>query len=151
MKLFLRGIAVAGMLFLAACSEQGAQSDEVAFLDVAMTVSPEAVEPEESVLFEAMVTYGNKPVIDADEVKFEIWHAENGDNREVIEVEHAGDGLYTLEKSFVEEGTYYVYAHVTAEGMHAMPKKEFVIGKPSENNAEEHSSSTIMDEDSSEQ
>ena len=30
------------------------------------------------------------------------------------------------------EGTYYIYAHVTAEKMHNMPKKEFVIGQPSE-------------------
>ena len=40
--------------------------------------------------------------------------------------------MYALEKSFSIEGTYYIYAHVTAENMHNMPKKEFVIGQPSE-------------------
>ena len=149
MKYFSRGLAVVSVLFLAACGGQGAHSDEVAFLDVALSLKPEAVQIEEPVLFEATVLYGDEPVTDADEVKFEIWHAENEGNREVVEVEHSGDGLYKLEKSFTEEGTYYVYAHVTAESMHSMPKKEFTVGEPSVIKDNENSSSSIMEEDSS--
>lgn len=149
-KHFLWGFVFVTALFLSACSNR-AESDEVAFLDVELTVPSEVVQLEETVLFEALVTYGGKSVTDADEVKFEIWHAENEENREVIEVEHAGDGLYSLEKQFSEEGTYYVYAHVTAEEMHSMPKKEFVIGEPSPVEKEESSSSSIMEDDSEEQ
>ena len=149
MKHFLWIVAVTA-LFMTACSNP-AESDEFAFLDVELTVPSEVAQLEETVLFEALVTYGGKSVKDADEVKFEIWHAENEEIREVIEVEHASDGLYTLEKQFSVEGTYYVYAHVTAEGMHSMPKKEFVIGEPSVAESEENSSSSIMEDDSEEQ
>ena len=148
MKHYLWGLVIAA-LFLTACSDSAA-SDELAFLEVELTVPSESAQLKETVLLEALVTYGGKNVTDADEVKFEIWHAENEDNREVIEVKHAGDGLYTLEKQFSEEGTYYVYAHVTAEGMHSMPKKEFVIGEPSATETQGNSSSSIMEEDSEE-
>ncbi len=150
MKHFLWGIVAVAGLLLTACSDN-VESDEIAFLDVELTVVSEGVELGEAVLFEALVTYGGKTVTDAEEVKFEIWHAENEENREVIEVEHAGDGIYMLEKQFTEEGTYYVYAHVSAEGMHSMPKKEFVIGEPSAATTQENSSSTFMEDDSQDQ
>jgi len=49
-----------------------------------------------------------------------------------FEPKNKGNGVYVLERGFSIEGTYYIYAHVTAEKMHNMPKKEFVIGQPSE-------------------
>lgn len=150
MKHFLWGI-VAVAIFLSACgNSDSTASDELAFLEVELTVPSEVAQIEEIVLLEALVTYGGKSVTDADEVKFEIWHAENEDIHEVIEVKHAGDGLYPLEKQFLEEGTYYIYAHVTAEGMHSMPKKEFVIGEPSAAETQKDSSSSIMDDGSEE-
>ena len=99
----------------------------------------------EPVTFAAKVMYGDKEVTDPDEVEFEIWRA-NDENHEKIQIEHAGNGVYELKKSFSVEGTYYVYAHVTAERMHSMPKKEFVIGQPSE--PEDEGASTEMDEES---
>ena len=58
---------------------------------------------------------GTQPVTDPDEVVFEIWRA-NDENHEKIPIEHAGDGIYELEKTFTEEGDIYIYSHVTAEG-----------------------------------
>lgn len=130
---------------VSACSgEREKEGDAVPlFLDVDLTVNPEQGKVDEPVTFTAKVTYGEEPVTDPDEVVFEIWRAYN-DNHEKIPVEHAGDGIYELKKSFSEEGTYYIYSHVTAEGYHAMPKKEFIIGQPSE--AEEDGGTSFMTE-----
>ncbi|WP_428908397.1 FixH family protein [Niallia sp. Krafla_26] len=122
-----------GIGLLAACSQPKEVANEEtmpAFLDVQLTVDLQNGQKNEPVLFQAKVTYGEKPVTGADEVVFEIWRAQD-DNHEKIEIEHKENGIYELEKSFDEEGTYYIIAHVTAENMHNMPKEEFVIGQAS--------------------
>lgn len=130
-------------IFIAACSQESID-EEPQFLDVELTINPEKAEVNEPVMFEAKVTYGDEEVTDADEVKFEIWRAHDEEHEKIV-VEHDENGIYRLEKSFSEEGTYYVYSHVTARNMHNMPKKEFIIGQPSEPEGE--SASTEMDED----
>lgn len=124
----LLGMLLIGVLIVVGCSEE---SIEPEFLDVKLTVNPEKADLQDKVTFKAEVTYGGKPVKDADEVKFEVWRSKSEHHEKVV-VEHTEDGIYKLDKSFAEEGTYYIYAHVTAEGMHSMPKEEFVIGEPSE-------------------
>ncbi len=116
---------------------------EPIYLDVEISIDPEKGEVGEKIIFEAFVTYGNEPVEDAYEVSFEIWRAHDPEHQNTV-VDHAGDGVYRLEKEFAEEGTYYVIAHVTAKDMHYMPKREFVIGEASE--PEENPSSSIMDD-----
>ncbi|MFJ8244973.1 FixH family protein [Peribacillus asahii] len=96
-------------------------------LHVELEVTPELAKVNETVIFQAKVTYGDEIVTDADEVSFEIWR-EDEEESETILVKHSQDGVYKLEKTFKEEGTYYVYAHVTARNLHTMPKREFVIG-----------------------
>ncbi|MBB6446525.1 FixH family protein [Bacillus benzoevorans] len=118
-----------------ACSGQKEKDRVPLFLNVDLTVNPVQGSVNEPVTFTAKVTYGEEAVTDPDEVVFEIWRA-NDEKHEKIPVKHAGDGIYELKKGFTEEGTYYIYSHVTAEGYHAMPKKEFVIGQPSEPEAE---------------
>lgn len=129
-KLILTLVLLVAIVFLAACSSES-KEEEVQILDVNLTINPEKAEVNEPVIFEAKVTYGKEKVTDAEDVKFEIWRA-NDENHEKVAVEHAENGIYRLEKSFTEEGTYYIYSHVTAKNMHSMPKKEFVIGQPSE-------------------
>jgi uncharacterized lipoprotein NlpE involved in copper resistance len=136
---------VVGMLIilslLAGCgSKQDTTNDEIDFLEVDLTINPEKAKLGEEVTFSAKVTYGDEAVEDADEVKFEVWRSQS-ENHEEIVVKHKENGVYELKKSFSEEGTYYVYAHVTARGMHNMPKKEFVIGQPSEPETEDGSHS----------
>lgn len=131
------------VVFSTACSQES-KEEEPQLLEVDLTISPEKAEVNEPVIFEAKVTYGEEIVTDAEDVKFEIWRA-NDEKHEKIVVKHAEDGIYRLEKSFTEEGTYYIYSHVTARNMHNMPKKEFVIGQPSE--PEEDSSPMKMDEE----
>ncbi len=120
------------LTIVAACSQQKEKIVETPqILDVQLAVNPVQGKMNEVITFEAKVMYGDKEVSDPDEVTFEIWRAHD-DKHEKIEPKNKGNGVFALEKSFSIEGTYYIYAHVTAENMHHMPKKEFVIGQPSE-------------------
>lgn len=128
MKKVVTFVVICICCFVAACSSsaQKKNEEELSFLEVDLSILPGQAEVNENVLFEVVVTYGDAPVTDADEVEFEIWHAQSTETEKIV-VEHSQEGVYKLEKTFTEEGTYYVYAHVTAEDLHTMPKKEFVI------------------------
>ncbi|RFU61737.1 FixH family protein [Bacillus sp. V59.32b] len=141
-KLFVLTIAV--FAFLGGCSNSEEKDEVPKMLEVDLSIEPGKAEAGETVLFEAEVMYGKEKVTDADEVTFEIWRSQS-ENHEKFEVTNAKNGDYRLEKSFSEEGTYYVYAHVSAKRTHSMPKKEFVIGKPSA--PEEKSGSNQMEHD----
>jgi len=133
------------MLLLVSCGTEnsGEKVSEVPeIVEVELSVNPEEGKINEPIQFEAKVTQGTEAVTDADEVVFEIWRAQD-DKHEKLEVKHAEDGIYRLEKSFDQEGTYYIISHVTARDMHTMPKKEFVVGSPSE--PEDPNSSDSMD------
>ena len=129
-------------LFSIACSQQEVE-EEPQFLDVQLTTSSEKAEVNEEIVFEAKVTYGEEEVEDADEVKFEIWRA-NAEEHEKIVVEHSENGIYRLTRAFEEQGTYYVISHVTARSMHNMPKKEFIVGEPSEPEGETNTDTDDM-------
>lgn len=133
------------IIFVSACSEGGGENSftEPIWLEVEPLVEPESPQVNETVTFKASVTYGDKKVEDADDVKFEIWRAHDEEHI-TVEAKHVGDGVYQYEMSFDREGTYYFIAHVTAENMHNMPRTEFVIGEPSE--PEEDPNSKTMDE-----
>jgi hypothetical protein len=134
-KIKLLSLLILALLVVSACgtkdNQNQAEKELPEFVEVKLTVTPEHGHANEPILFEAKVTQGEENVEDADEVKFEIWRAKD-ENHEKVKIEHAEDGIYRLEKSFAQEGTYYIISHVTARDMHNMPKKEFVIGTASE-------------------
>jgi hypothetical protein len=119
------------VFLLSSCAQtEKSSNDNLKMLDVELSVAPEKVSLNEPITFQAKVRYGEELVTDANKVSFEIWRL--NDKHDRIEVKHDKGGVYQLQKSFTIEGTYFVYAHVTAKGMHAMPKKQFIVGKPSE-------------------
>ena len=134
------------LIVLASCGSDTKQSSEQPkMLNVELSISPSKGEANQPVTFEAKVTEGNDKVNDADEVLFEIWRS-NDENHQKIEVKHPKNGIYHLEKSFQQEGTYYIISHVTARGMHNMPKKEFTIGNPSEPESQDSMNGMNMDD-----
>jgi hypothetical protein len=151
-KLLLSILSLLIFTSMAACSQSNGKKEETSIvpqiLDVQLLINPEQGNVNEPITFSAKVLYGEEEVTDADEVEFEIWRA-NEENHEKVVVEHKSNGVYELEKSFSKEGTYYIYAHVTAEDMHYMPKKEFVVGQPSE--PEGDHASTEVDEEHGEE
>ncbi|MBS4216005.1 MULTISPECIES: FixH family protein [Neobacillus] len=127
-------LSILFLILAASCGKQenhNAANKPPQIIEVALTIKPEKAEPNKPVIFEAKVTQGKEAVEDADEVTFEIWRSKD-EKHEKINVKHAENGIYRLEKSFPTEGTYYVISHVTARDMHSMPKKDFVVGTPSE-------------------
>ncbi|RDU38871.1 hypothetical protein DRW41_04755 [Neobacillus piezotolerans] len=124
-------------LALAGCSGEKDNSessgDDLPKMVEVSIVVPEKIDPNVETEIKAHVTQDGKNVEDANEVKFEIF--KNGDKEhEMIEAKHASDGIYSIKKTFAEEGNYVVISHVTARDMHNMPKKEFVVGTPVEDN-----------------
>ncbi len=125
------------IIVLTACgqseeTDQGTTDNVVKAIDAKLEV-PEKADKEQDVTFSVTVTQDNKPVEDASEVEFEIWKDGLKDKSEKIAAEHTGDGKYTVQKSFDEEGLYHVQSHVTARTMHTMPKAEISIGDVKEN------------------
>ena len=118
------------LLLAAGCQQKEEEAKIPKMLNVELAVNPEQGNVNEPVTFQVAVTYGEDPVQDPDDISLEIWRA-NSESHEKIIPKEKSDGIYEVDKSFDKEGTYYVYAHVTARDMHNMPKKEFVIGAPS--------------------
>jgi hypothetical protein len=127
-------MAVLLVAVLGACGNAGEneQNQEVPeFLEVEIKLPEENLEVGAEINLEAYVSQGGEGVEDADEVKFEV--LKQGDSEsEMLEGEHQGEGIYTAKKKFEAEGVYAVTAHVTARDMHNMPKKELIVGNPSE-------------------
>ncbi|MGG3564569.1 FixH family protein [Neobacillus rhizosphaerae] len=131
-KFLLVFISILFLSLMASCSNQDENhSEPPQMLDVDLTVNPEKGEINEPITFKAKVTQGKEKVNDADEVTFEIWRSKD-EKHEKVEIKNPKDGVYRLEKAFQQEGTYYIISHVTARDMHNMPKKEFIVGTPSE-------------------
>ncbi len=130
-KIVFGFLLVLVVLTIASCGKEKEKiSDMPEMLEVNLTVKPNQGQMNQPMTFEAKVTQGDEEVNDADKVIFEIWRS--NEKHERIEIKHAENGIYRLEKSFPQEGTYYIISHVTARDMHNMPKKEFIVGTASE-------------------
>ncbi|NRD80439.1 FixH family protein [Bacillus sp. BRMEA1] len=131
-----KGISLIMMFFLlvtaAACSSQEERANDMPqMVNVELSVKPQQIKSNQPVTFEAKITQGKEKVNDADSVVFEIWRAKSA-THEKVEIKNPKNGVYSLVKTFPQEGTYYIISHVTARNMHNMPKKEFFVGTPSE-------------------
>ncbi|WP_017755140.1 FixH family protein [Calidifontibacillus oryziterrae] len=131
MRKFLLMILSLSIILVAGCMPKQSQSlDDFAFPQVSFSLSSTEVNVGEPILFDCYVSIEGEatPIEDADRVEFEVWHEsqEDGDHEDIL-IEHAGDGHYTLEKSFDMPGTYYIYYHVDAMGIHLMEKFDFVV------------------------
>lgn len=134
MKKLLGAAVLSSVLVLGACGndenkddmegQEHNDHDEVAGLDVELT-TPETATAGEEVEFVAHVTSNDEDVNDADEVLFEV--LKDDESLDKIEGEFTENGLYKLNYTFKEAGTYEVISHVDANGLHTMPKNEVVV------------------------
>ncbi|VEF48974.1 putative lipoprotein [Bacillus freudenreichii] len=118
------------VLILAACGKAGNEESEDDIpkpLDVELELQ-ETADVNEAVPFKAIVTQGDEKIKDADEVEFEVWEEGKKEDSEMIEAKNNNDGTYEAEKSFDTDGVYTVQVHVTARGLHTMPKKTVRVG-----------------------
>ncbi|MFN2747517.1 MULTISPECIES: FixH family protein [Bacillus] len=124
------------LLFLAigltACgqTEKPAASDENPKVLTAKLSAPEQVAKNEKAVIKATVLYGDEPVADADEVEFESWKAGSKEESQLQKAKHEGKGVYSIEKSFPDDGHYKIQVHVTAKNQHTMPVADMTVGSP---------------------
>ena len=100
--------------------------EEIAGLEVDFHL-PEQASVGEVVELKAVVTSNGDPITDAEEMDFEYWNVDDDTNTTHIIGEHTENGEYTAEVTFTEPGTYEIYAHTTANGLHTMPMKAIEI------------------------
>jgi hypothetical protein len=106
-------------------------------LDVKLDV-PETADVNGKVEMKVAVTQGGEKVTDADEVKFEVWEEGKKEESSMIEAENKDDGTYEAETSFDHDGVFTVQVHVTARGLHTMPKKSVTVGAGAGHEEEQH-------------
>ncbi|WP_188454616.1 FixH family protein [Virgibacillus oceani] len=144
MKKIVFLLVITALVSLTACGETKKDNeknteDELKTLDVEFKV-PETADTGETVKLHALVTYGDEKVKDAEKVEFEYWEKGKEDDSTKIESTNNEDGTYSAEVTFDHDGVYEMYAHVTAEGLHTMPKKSITVGDGTvaENEDEQH-------------
>ncbi len=117
-----------GLVVLSACNGNKVEELELPeMLDVQLEV-PETVDVNEKIAMKAIVTQGEEKVADANEVEFEIWEDGKKEESSMIEAKNNDDGTYEAETTFEHDGVFTVQVHVTARGLHTMPKKEVTVG-----------------------
>ncbi|MFG6149782.1 FixH family protein [Halobacillus sp. B23F22_1] len=123
------------IILLAACgtsqdNESASEEDtEIVQPEVEVVFEDEPLPISEETSIQAIVTADDEPIIDADYVEFEIWNeAEGEEESETIEAEHQEEGLYEIDYTFEESGTYQVIAHTQARDVHTMPQVEVQVG-----------------------
>ncbi|GIP35166.1 FixH family protein [Paenibacillus sp. J2TS4] len=125
-RTFLLLIIILAAISLAGCGTvQNNQTDFLQLIEVELT-PPAQIKAGETVALSTRVTQNGQPVEDAQEVRFEIGQVDS-DEPKMIEGSGQKDGVYSIETKFEETGTYYIVAHVTARGVHSMPRKQFEV------------------------
>lgn len=112
-------------LLLTACGQEPAQStnaEQPKPLNVNLQ-GPEALRKNESGNYKAEVTYGNEKVNndDVELIEFEIEKKDGDGKGKMLKPKQIGEGVYEIQTSFSEPGTYTLQSHVSAKGTHNMP------------------------------
>jgi hypothetical protein len=127
-------------LILAACApEKEVPSSPPEPIEAVLDV-PKGADVGKEVIISTTVTQDGKPVDHADEVKYEIWKDGYKETSEMLDAVSKNDGVYTVSKTFNEKAVYHIQVHVTARGLHTMPKSSLSVGNaiPSDLKEEVH-------------
>lgn len=125
MKSFLVILFTSIIFILGGCAQESKEESLPEMVDVEIVI-PEVIKKGETVALKARITQGKEDVNDADSVQFEIWKV-GQETHEKLEAKNTESGIYAIQKSFSEAGKFTIIAHVTARGMHNMPKTEFIV------------------------
>ncbi len=112
-------------LLLTACGQEPVQStnaEQPKPLDVNLQ-GPEKLQKNENGIYKAEVTYGDEKVKndDVEMIEFEIEKKDGEGKGKMLKPKQIGKGVYEIQTSFSEPGTYTVQSHVSAKGTHNMP------------------------------
>lgn len=121
-------LAIFSIFIISACSEDNAEEEELAMLEVEFEPQ-ETAQVGELIELVATVKYGDELVTDANQMDFEYWFEDEEDNSEMVEATNNNDGTYSIEVSFDQAGEYWIYAHTTAHELHTMPKRSINVSE----------------------
>ncbi|HET7627459.1 MAG TPA: SCO family protein [Bacillales bacterium] len=107
-------------------SDEAAEAVSVK-LYLAQGTDMNAVKAGQPVTFEAFVTQGGEVLSDLKNVTFMIW--KKGEEKKSYDAKNQGSGIYTIDWTFEQPGTYKVMPMVTANGQSAMVTKEVTVTK----------------------
>ncbi|MGC5776013.1 FixH family protein [Paenibacillus pabuli] len=127
------------LVLTVACSNQEqAQTGEMPEMIKVELMVPDKASLHKPVSLKVKLMQGGKPLIHADHVQFQIWNnlddppavspelgmmtAEKLEEQGALKASETGEGIYEIEYTFEEPGTYVVQAHVTHGAMHSMPR-----------------------------
>ncbi|MEB4856025.1 FixH family protein [Priestia sp. TRN 1309] len=80
------------------------------------------------VSIEVLVTQGDQKIENADAVQIQV-EKEGYINQEMIDAKHEGNGAYSTDYTFKEDGDYTITAHVTVDGDMKMFTKKVTVGE----------------------
>ncbi|KLU56673.1 hypothetical protein EL84_10370 [Paenibacillus sp. VT-400] len=131
------------LLLTMGCSyEDQSQSGEMPEMIKVKLDVPEKASLHEPTRLQVKLTQGDAPLSQADHVQFQIWNelddppsvspeqgmmtADELENQGAITANESEEGLYEIQHTFEEPGTYVVQVHVTHGAMHSMPRARIV-------------------------
>lgn len=134
MKKWLMWIVL--LLVLGACSPN--KVDEAAVykykqerpLEVDISI-PAPIMLNEVVTLSAILHQNGEVVENLDHVIFTVWKegTDSSVDAEKMIAKAGGDGIYSIQKEFDEEGYYYLKVQASSEGSKIMPTKQFYVGE----------------------
>ncbi|NEW02654.1 FixH family protein [Bacillus megaterium] len=119
MLLLVLVIAVVG------CSKGNEQQSQ----EVKGTIEvPQTIKANEKTSINVLVTQGDKKIENADAVQIQV-EKEGYINQEMIDAKHEGNGAYSIDYTFKDNGEYTITAHVTIKGDMKMFTKKVTVGE----------------------
>ncbi|MFJ2047563.1 FixH family protein [Paenibacillus taichungensis] len=127
------------ILLTAGCSyEEQSQSGEMPEMIKVQLVVPDDAPLDKPVTLQVKLTQGDVPVSNADQIQFQIWNEledapavspelgmmteDKLEKQGALKASEVEDGLYEVQYTFEQAGTYVVQVHVTHGAMHSMPR-----------------------------
>ncbi|AKP78572.1 hypothetical protein AS52_03611 [Priestia megaterium Q3] len=89
---------------------------------------PQTIHSNKPVSIEVLVTQGDQKIENADAVQIQV-EKEGYINQEMIDAKHEGNGAYSTDYTFKEDGDYTITAHVTIDGDMKMFTKKVTVGE----------------------
>ncbi|SUV10008.1 lipoprotein [Priestia megaterium] len=89
---------------------------------------PQTINANKTVSIEVLVTQGDQKIENADAVQIQV-EKEGYINQEMIDTKHEGNGTYSTDYTFKEDGDYTITAHVMIKGDMKMFTKKVTVGE----------------------
>ncbi|WP_461673287.1 FixH family protein [Priestia megaterium] len=89
---------------------------------------PQTIHANKTVSIEVLVTQGDQKIENADAVQIQV-EKEGYINQEMIDAKHEGNGIYSTDYTFKEDGDYTITAHITIKGDMKMFTKKVTVGE----------------------